>query len=348
MSSAVTKKVNDLKESLIKHQSSSSEEKEAILDVLSNLDQCSIDVNVLASTLIGATVSKFKSNSDGEVVAKAKYLIKKWKQIAKQSGVGSSSKKNADGNNNAMNGSAEKKRQSLVSKPSSSTSSMTNGTSSDSKPSASSTSSTSSSSATTVKSVTAWDHLPSNRKNSAMKLYETFILSSSSQRLKTEIEINDDSPTVSSTMINQATKVEEAIQTYSKNKKKLYIEKIRSLVFNLKKNAPLRENVILNTTTPQTLVNMTSKELQTIEKAKECSKLTASLQGSRRLDWEQANAAKVNEMCGIKGELLKASLFTCGRCKSHKTTSTQKQTRSADEPMTVFVFCENCGNRWKC
>ncbi len=53
-------------------------------------------------------------------------------------------------------------------------------------------------------------------------------------------------------------------------------------------------------------------------------------------------------MCGIKGELLKASLFTCGRCKSIKTTSTQKQTRSADEPMTVFVLCMNCGNRWKC
>jgi transcription elongation factor S-II len=43
-----------------------------------------------------------------------------------------------------------------------------------------------------------------------------------------------------------------------------------------------------------------------------------------------------------------ASLFTCGRCKSVKTTSTQKQTRSADEPMTVFVLCLNCGNRWKC
>jgi hypothetical protein len=49
---------------------------------------------------------------------------------------------------------------------------------------------------------------------------------------------------------------------------------------------------------------------------------------------------KINEMCGIKGELLQASLFTCGRCKSVKTTSTQKQTRSADEPMTVFV-CES-------
>lgn len=40
-------------------------------------------------------------------------------------------------------------------------------------------------------------------------------------------------------------------------------------------------------------------------------------------------------------------LFTCGKCKTKKTTYTQKQTRSADEPMTTFVLCKNCGNRWK-
>lgn len=40
-------------------------------------------------------------------------------------------------------------------------------------------------------------------------------------------------------------------------------------------------------------------------------------------------------------------MFECGRCKSTKTTYTQKQTRSADEPMTTFVTCGNCKNRWK-
>jgi transcription elongation factor S-II len=41
-------------------------------------------------------------------------------------------------------------------------------------------------------------------------------------------------------------------------------------------------------------------------------------------------------------------LFTCGKCKSKRTTYYQMQTRSADEPMTTFVTCLNCSKRWKC
>jgi transcription elongation factor S-II len=41
-------------------------------------------------------------------------------------------------------------------------------------------------------------------------------------------------------------------------------------------------------------------------------------------------------------------LFTCKKCKSNKCNYYQMQTRSADEPMTTFVSCINCGNRWKC
>ena len=40
--------------------------------------------------------------------------------------------------------------------------------------------------------------------------------------------------------------------------------------------------------------------------------------------------------------------FTCGKCKTKKCSYYQLQTRSADEPMTTFVSCLNCGARWKC
>lgn len=45
---------------------------------------------------------------------------------------------------------------------------------------------------------------------------------------------------------------------------------------------------------------------------------------------------------GTKTEMLK-----CGKCKKKDCTYNQLQTRSADEPMTTFVLCNNCGNRWK-
>jgi DNA-directed RNA polymerase subunit M/transcription elongation factor TFIIS len=40
--------------------------------------------------------------------------------------------------------------------------------------------------------------------------------------------------------------------------------------------------------------------------------------------------------------------FKCRKCKSTRCSYYQLQTRSADEPMTTFVTCINCGNRWKC
>jgi transcription elongation factor S-II len=42
-------------------------------------------------------------------------------------------------------------------------------------------------------------------------------------------------------------------------------------------------------------------------------------------------------------------LFTCPRstCKSKRCTYYEMQTRSADEPMTIFVTCLDCGKNFK-
>ena len=42
-----------------------------------------------------------------------------------------------------------------------------------------------------------------------------------------------------------------------------------------------------------------------------------------------------------------SSMFKCGKCRLNNCTYFQMQTRSADEPMTTFVTCLNCANRWK-
>ena len=65
--------------------------------------------------------------------------------------------------------------------------------------------------------------------------------------------------------------------------------------------------------------------------------------GKKRIDMEMKKeyASNIMNQEDYKG------LFRCGRCKSYKTTYYQMQTRSADEPMTVFITCHACDNRWK-
>jgi len=48
-----------------------------------------------------------------------------------------------------------------------------------------------------------------------------------------------------------------------------------------------------------------------------------------------------------KAEEMEDSMLQCGKCKQHKVDYYQKQTRGADEPMTVFCHCLNCGARWR-
>lgn len=40
-------------------------------------------------------------------------------------------------------------------------------------------------------------------------------------------------------------------------------------------------------------------------------------------------------------------LFKCRRCGKSRTRYWEMQTRSADEPMTVFIRCLNCGKEWR-
>lgn len=41
------------------------------------------------------------------------------------------------------------------------------------------------------------------------------------------------------------------------------------------------------------------------------------------------------------------SEFKCGKCKKRECIYQEVQVRSADEPMTLFITCLNCGNKWK-
>jgi transcription elongation factor S-II len=201
-----------------------------------------------------------------------------------------------------------------------------------------------------------WSDLPEQRRNICQKLNSVLLLAKPKLLLAEPSDGDGDQPAgvhadaLPHLIGQRAAEIEEAIHALYPHSAKPYADKARSLFFNLKKNVELSASVVLGTAgiSPHDLVSMTSEQLASDDLRTARVKEAQKVIDSKRLDWEQANEDKINEMCGIKGDLLRASLFTCGRCKSTKTTSTQKQTRSADEPMTVFVLCINCGKRWKC
>jgi DNA-directed RNA polymerase subunit M/transcription elongation factor TFIIS len=50
---------------------------------------------------------------------------------------------------------------------------------------------------------------------------------------------------------------------------------------------------------------------------------------------------------GVNGKI--TSTLSCKRCRTENPLVWQRQTRSADEAMTVFYMCKNpeCGARWR-
>ena len=105
-------------------------------------------------------------------------------------------------------------------------------------------------------------------------------------------------------------------------------------------------DVIGGSISPEKLVTLSTKELATdeIKSAREETTKTATL--ARRGDiYELARAeiAKANDIDPNKG-----GEFVCSRCKGTKTSHYAMQTRSSDEPMTIFVCCLTCSKRWRC
>ena len=56
----------------------------------------------------------------------------------------------------------------------------------------------------------------------------------------------------------------------------------------------------------------------------------------------------IREQKLLEGKVAAATdMFKCNRCGKRETTYYEMQTRSADEPMTIFITCVNCGKKWK-
>lgn len=64
--------------------------------------------------------------------------------------------------------------------------------------------------------------------------------------------------------------------------------------------------------------------------------------------WQQLiDLQAKRERTQLEGDFSRATdRWQCNGCKMRKCTFYELQTRSADEPMTIFIHCLNCGKRW--
>jgi len=109
----------------------------------------------------------------------------------------------------------------------------------------------------------------------------------------------------------------------------IYLDRLRSIYINLK-NPTFLNQIKNGEVTPSNVAFMSHQEMNAmrwrplIEKKtiRDANKYTNDIQAS-------------------------TDMFTCKKCKSKRCTYYELQTRSADEPATIFVTCLDCGKNWK-
>ncbi|XP_026190023.1 transcription elongation factor S-II [Cyclospora cayetanensis] len=141
-----------------------------------------------------------------------------------------------------------------------------------------------------------------------------------------------------------AAAIEEALWSrfiVDRQSTKEYNAQLKTLKWNLAdpKNPDLNLKVLWGMYTADQLANMTSAELASEEKKRERDKQKQESLEACQSDWEVRRMMSSGE--AAQGQ------FPCFRCRTNKTVYFQMQTRSSDEPMTTFVTCLECGNRWK-
>lgn len=109
----------------------------------------------------------------------------------------------------------------------------------------------------------------------------------------------------------------------------LYTDRLYTIYSNLK-NPNILNSIKTNEWSPQTFVFMTHQEMNP-ELWKEL------LEQKSKIDASKFNTNLVSN----------TDMFTCGKCRSKNCRYYTMQTRSADEPETIFISCLDCGKNWK-
>ncbi|XP_070300181.1 triadin isoform X5 [Salvelinus sp. IW2-2015] len=133
---------------------------------------------------------------------------------------------------------------------------------------------------------------------------------------------------------SMAAEIEDHIYTEMGSTDMKYKNRVRSRISNLKdpKNPGLRRNVLAGGIELRRFAIMSAEEMASDELKQLRNNLTKE-------------AIREHQLSKTSGTI--SDLFQCSKCNKKNCTYNQMQTRSADEPMTTFVLCNECGNRWK-
>jgi transcription elongation factor S-II len=109
----------------------------------------------------------------------------------------------------------------------------------------------------------------------------------------------------------------------------IYMDRLRTIYSNLK-NPELLALLHSEELSPKTLAFMTHQEMNPEH-------------------WKEMINAKIKRDANKYSTNVQAmtDMFTCKKCKSKRCTYYELQTRSADEPSTIFITCLDCGKHWK-
>ena len=134
---------------------------------------------------------------------------------------------------------------------------------------------------------------------------------------------------------NLSNNIEKELFNYSNNNIKDYISKLKYLFELINPQSELYNQDLVNKIntgkiTSYDLINMKPWELCAIV-------------------WKDIleEQSKNDKIIIDKTPTYTTDQFVCTKCKNNKCKTYSLQTRSADEPMTIFVNCITCDNTWR-
>lgn len=103
----------------------------------------------------------------------------------------------------------------------------------------------------------------------------------------------------------------------------IFLTKSNELEDLFKKNNFLKDNIKKKKINPENICNMLAEELDP-------EKYESIIHRKELEEFKKNNKSY-------------STAFTCKKCKSNKSEISERQTRSGDEPTTVYITCADCG-----